>query len=256
MKKIYVAELDMYVEIEEPQQEIEVTNEDKEYTTNEGKPIKLPINSSQSNMQDKKIDYLNLGILTYFSNFQDLHEVEEYDGYDAHRYIYENKIIANKEAIEQYSKTKITTFIRNARKLSKLADENIITVDKVKGENVYRINKGSKFVQIERKILEVLIDCCSSNMIKTYVFLKWRVGTKGDIVSRKEIASNIGMSTSGQRQLQEIKNITLVLYHLGLIERQIFTPTSTNGKQYNSAIFYRIVPYEEWLVYWNSTHKK
>lgn len=226
---------------------------DKRYYKKNGKPILLPINSEKTNVGNKKVNKLNESILIYLSNYQDLHEVEEYDGYDADRYVYENKIIKNKELVEQYSKTKINTFIRNVRKLSKI-ESGIISVEQHKGENVYRIDKGEKYVLIERKILEVLINSCSNQLIKIYIFLKWRVGTKGGIVSRKEIAENIGYSTKSCEQLHQLsKDIETSLVKLGLIRRQTITlPSMENEKEYNKATYYEVVPYEEWLQFWNN----
>ena len=109
---------------------------------------------------------------------------------------------------------------------------------------------------IERRILEVLIDAFSNNAIKVYIFLKWRVGAKGGIVSRKEIAQNIGMSTSGQRQLTEITNIIKSLENNGLIRKELITLDSMeNGNEYNRACFYEVVPYEEWIKFWNRKDK-
>lgn len=226
---------------------------DKRYYKKNGKPILLPMNSEKTNVGNKKVNKLNESILIYLSNYQDLHEVEEYDGYDADRYIYENKIIKNKELVEQYSKTKINTFIRNVRKLSKI-ESGIISVEQHKDENVYRVDKGEKYVLIERKILEVLINSCSNPLIKIYIFLKWRVGTKGGIVSRKEIAENIGYSTKSCEQLHQLsKDIETSLVKLGLIRRQTITlPSMENGKEYNKATYYEVVPYEEWLQFWNN----
>lgn len=230
---------------------------DKRYYQKNGKPILLPINSEVENVKNKRVSKLNESILIYLSNFQNEFDVEEYDQseYDQDRYIYENRIIKNKELVEQYSKTKINTFIRNVRKLAKI-EGGIISVEQHKGENIYRIDKGEKYVLIERKILEVLIDAFSNNAIKTYIFLHWRVGTKGGIVSRKEIAQNIGMSTSGQRQLTEITNIIKSLENNGLIRKELITLDSMeNGNKYNRACFYEVVPYEEWIKFWNRKDK-
>lgn len=226
---------------------------DKRYYKEDGTPILMPINSTIENVKNKKVNKLNESILIYFSNYQDLHEVEEYDGFDSDRYIYENKIIKNKDLVEQYSKTKINTFIRNVRKLSKL-ESGIISVEQHKGENVYRINKGEKYVLIERRILEVLINNCSNPLIKIYIFLKWRVGEKGGIVSRKEIAQNIGYSTKSDIQLKQmVKDIETTLVKLGLVRRQTITLDSMeNGNEYNKATYYEVVPYEEWIQFWNN----
>lgn len=228
---------------------------DKRYYKKNGKPILLPINSEIENVKNKKVNKLNESILIYLSNFQNEFDVEEYDQseYDQDRYIYENRIIKNKELVEQYSKTKINTFIRNVRKLAKI-EGGIISVEQHKGENIYRIDKGEKYVLIERRILEVLLNSCSNPLIKVYIFLKWRVGTEGGIVSRKEIAQNIGYSTKSCEQLHQLtKDIDTTLVKLGLIRRQTITLDSMeNGNEYNKATYYEIVPYDEWIQFWNN----
>lgn len=228
----------------------DITN--KEYYKQNGDPIKVPMPSDKEHIKKKGVNALNYGILTYFSNYQDTHE-SEIDDYDTHRYIYEEGIIKDKELIEQYSNTKINTFIRNARKLQKLTDGEFVTVDNVGGRTVYRLNKGGKYVLIERRILEVLISCTNSEVIKMYMFFKWRCGEKGDIVSRKEIASYIGYSVKSCATLDKISNdIETFLVKLGLIRKENIVLPSTEGKQYNKACFYQVVSYEEWIDFWNN----
>ena len=76
---------------------------DKEYYTESGNPILMPIPSDKRYTSTKGVNMLNYGILTYFSNFQNNHDVEGFDSYDTDRYIYENKVLKNKELVEQYS---------------------------------------------------------------------------------------------------------------------------------------------------------
>ena len=47
------------------------------------------------------------------------------------------------------------------------------------GKIIYKIERPNKFILIEEKILRVLINFCSMNAIKTYVFLKWRCREHG-----------------------------------------------------------------------------
>ena len=83
---------------------------------------RFPIVSEQEYMQDKKVNFLNYCILVYFSNYQGDYNMKNFDGtFDMHRYIYEDKILKNKEAIEQYSKTKVQTFIKNVKKIASLS---------------------------------------------------------------------------------------------------------------------------------------
>ena len=221
---------------------------------NQDKINKFPISSEQKYMRDKKVNFLNYCILVYFSNYQKDCEMKNFEGtFDTHRYIYENKILKNKEEIEHYSKTKIQTFIRNAKKLATLSNGEVVSVRKTnEGKIVYQIEKPNKYILIEEKILRVLISFCSTNAIKTYVFLKWKCRERGCIISRKEICENIGLSSTGERQLQEITDITKGLQKLGLINRKTTTDISIDGKDYNRSTYYELVPFERWEKYWES----
>ena len=226
---------------------------DKEYYTESGNPILMPIPSDKRYTSTKGVNMLNYGILTYFSNFQNDHDVEGFDSYDTDRYIYEKKVLKNKELVEQYSKTKINTFIRNARKTAKLTGSEIITVDTVKGETVYRLLKGEKYVLIERKILEILISYCNDNVFKMYMFFKWRLKDGGNTVTRKEIADYLGYCVNNQQMLGRIStDIETFLIKLGLIRKELIVLESTEDKPYNKACYYEVVPYEEWIEFWNN----
>jgi hypothetical protein len=214
---------------------------------------RFPISSEQEYMKDKKVNYLNYCILVYFSNYQDIQDTFENGNYDCHRYIYEDKILKNKDAIEHYSKTKIQTFIRNAKKIANLSNGEMVFVTKTdEGKIVYKIEKPNKFILIEEKILRILINFCSTNAIKTYVFLKWKCRERGCIISRKEICENIGLSSTGERQLQEITDITKGLQKLGLIKRKTITNVSIDGESYNRSTYYELSTFEDWEEYWES----
>lgn len=208
----------------------------------EKKELLFPITSEQEYMRDKKVNYLNYCILIYYSNFQ-----------DSHRFIYEDKIIKNKDEIEKFSKTKIETFIRNARKLSKLTDGSMVAVDRTKeGKTVYKIRKTNKYILIEEKLLRVLISTLSPNAIKVYIFLKWRLRQRGSIIKRKEICENIGLCINSKRQLQEIANITKELQELGLIKRNTITEKSIEGKDYERSTYYELISFDDWEKFWES----
>lgn len=221
---------------------------------NQDKINKFPISSEQKYMRDKKVNFLNYCILVYFSNYQGDYEIRNFEGtFDTHRYIYEDKILKNKSEIEHYSKTKIQTFIRNAKKLATISNGEVVSVRKTnEGKIVYQIEKPNKYILIEEKILRVLINFCSTNAIKTYVFLKWKCRENGCIISRKEICENIGLSSTGERQLQEITDITKGLQKLGLINRKTTTGISVDGKDYNRSTYYELVSFEKWERYWDS----
>lgn len=221
---------------------------------NQEKINKFPIVSKQEYMQDKKVNFLNYCILVYFSNFQDNNDIENFDGtYDMHRYIYEDKILKNKDAIEQYSKTKVKTFIKNVKKLADISNGEIVSVKETNdGKIVYEINKTNKYILIEEKILRILINFCNTNAIKIYVFLKWKCRERGYIISKKEICRNIGLSENSKKQLQEITDITKGLQKLGLIYRKTTTGKSVDGETYNRSTYYEIIPFDKWEKYWES----
>lgn len=221
---------------------------------NQEKINRFPIVSKQKYMQDKKVNFLNYCILVYFSNYQSDNRVKNFDGtFDMHRYIYEDKILKNKDVIEQYSKTKIKTFVKNVKKLANISNGEVISVKETNdGKIVYAINKTDRYILIEEKILRILINFCSTNAIKIYVFLKWRCRERGYIISRKEICENIGLSSNSKKQLQEITDITKGLQNLGLINRKTTTGISVEGEDYNRSTYYEIVPFEKWEKYWDS----
>ena len=122
---------------------------------NQEKINKFPIVSKQKYMQDKKVNFLNYCILVYFSNYQSDNRVKNFDGtFDMHRYIYEDKILKNKDVIEQYSKTKIKTFVKNVKKLANISNGEVVSVKETNdGKIVYAINKTDRYILIEEKIL-------------------------------------------------------------------------------------------------------
>ena len=217
---------------------------------------KLPIITEQKFMKNKKINYSNYAILVLFSNFQDVNENTEegFEGvYDTERYIYENKIIKNKIEIEEMSKTKIDTFIRNSRKIAKITNGEMVGVRRLKksGKIVYDLFKGNMlFVEIEEDLLRVMCNLLSGNAIKVYCFLKWKLREGGCIITRKEIAENIGLSSKSRSSLKEISDITEGLYKLDLIVKDKIN-ISQDNEGYNYRNYYELVKYEDWIKLWN-----
>ena len=204
--------------------------------------------------ENEKIKYLEIGKRIVEMK---LTEVQYYRGelarIEEELFIFIKRLLIVDEEIEHYSKTKIQTFIRNAKKLATLSNGEVVSVRKTnEGKIVYQIEKPNKYILIEEKILRVLISFCSTNAIKTYVFLKWKCRENGCIISRKEICENIGLSSTGERQLQEITDITKGLQKLGLINRKTTTDISVDGKDYNRSTYYELVPFERWEKYWES----
>lgn len=219
----------------------------------------LPIVTKQKFMQDKKINYKNYAILVLFSNFQDINENTEegFEGvYDTERYVYENKIIKNKAEVESMSKTKIETFIKTSRKIAKMTNGEMVGVRRLKksGKIVYDLFKGNLYVKIEEDILRVMCNGFSSNTIKIYCYLKWRLRDKkdGEYITRKQIAENIGLSPNSHKNLQLVKDCTKILDNNFLIKKETISLPSIDGKDYNYRTLYELVDYETWREKWYS----
>lgn len=217
---------------------------------------KLPIVTKQDFIKNKKINYKNYAILVLFSNFQDANENTEIgfeDCYDVDRYVYEDKVLKNKNEIEEMSNTKIETFIKTSRKIAKITNGEMVGVRKIKksGKIVYDLFTSSNlFVTIEEDILRIMCNTLSSNSIKIYCFLKWRLMEGGDIITRKEIAENIGLSSKSHKNLQMITDCTNLLEKIYLIKRKRVKLPSADFNEYDYRTYYELVNYEIWKQKW------
>ena len=212
--------------------------------------IKFPMSSSEVNMKNKKCDYKTLAIMTYYSNYN------SYDKED-HRYVYKNDILLNKDEIEGWSKNKIDTVCRNIKKLCKL-ENNIIEAKNTDNGIVYLINykdeNNRKFVTIEDEILKLLLDGCSSNVIKTYIFIKYRCefnGNKETKLTRKDIVDNVGLSIKSEKNLDKVKRWIYILKGANLIKVNSKYEVEVDELSGNEIVkkfnYYQIVEYEDWI---------
>lgn len=169
----------------------------------------LPISSYEDYL--KNIDYLTLGIITYYSNktFEDPNEL--LDTQELCRWVYKNKLLKNQEDIEKLSKNKFTTVMRNVRKLAKM-DNNLVVATNSDNGIIYYINYHTSphgyFVTIHHEILRYLLDTANSNVIKVYIYLKYRCKNGKAKVTREELAEAIGLSPKSDNNLKTIGNIT------------------------------------------------
>lgn len=220
----------------------------------ECKVIKFPMSSSEVNMKNKKCDYKTLAIMTYYSNYN------SYDKED-HRYVYKNDILLNKDEIEGWSKNKIDTVCRNIKKLCKL-ENNIIEAKNTDNGIVYLINykdeNNRKFVTIEDEILKLLLDGCSSNVIKTYIFIKYRCefnGNKETKLTRKDIIDNVGLSIKSEKNLDKVKRWIYILKGANLIKVNSKYEVEVDELSGNEVVkkfnYYQIVEYEDWIKKYN-----
>lgn len=212
------------------------------------KDYSFPITSSKDNMMNKLLDYKTLSIMTIFSNKDNTIN----DGVEEmHRYLYKNKVLENIENIESLSKNKINTIMKNIRKLSKL-DNNVVMATNTPNGIVYYINytkQGREFVTIKESMLRYLINVSNSNTIKVYILLKYLCQDKEKNVTREYIAEQIGLSKKSRSNLQEISDITDMLFNTGFIniKQKYVSELLSSGnecvKRYN---YYSINSYDTW----------
>lgn len=210
----------------------------------DNKIIKFPVSTDEKNMKNKKCDYKLLSTLTLLS---------KYNTGEDHRYIYKDDIILNKDKVEMLSGKKINTVIKNVRKLSKL-EGNAVIAKEVNGKIVYIINyknkKGRKYVIVEEDILRSLLDTGSSNLIKTYMLLKYRCNEETETrITRKDIAINIGLNGDSKDNLKTITNIIKDLKKKDLIKvnTKYDNKLDANGNfKYAKYLYIRLCNYQEW----------
>lgn len=226
--------------------------------------IKLPINVYEGNMGDKKCDYKTLAIMTLYSN----RKPHDEDTNEQYRFIYRNKVIEFTNEIEQLSKNKMNTVLRNIKKLSNLTgnlvnasrnDEGKIlyTINYRDGKIIYndegkpiKIDKGS-FVIVEEDILKFLVNVGNSEDIKVYLLIKalceWNErinGNKEKWITNSFICEHIGLSSNSKSNLQTISDITYILERIHLINKRK-VHTNTDGIL-TCKNYYSVVDYEEW----------
>lgn len=243
--------------LEDDEQDYLYENKDKTTKAKnkeECKVIKFPMSSSEINMKNKKCDYKTLAIMTYYSNYNNYNK-------ENHRYVYKNDILLNKDEIEGWSKNKIETVCRNIKKLCKL-ENNIIEAKNTDNGIVYLINykdeNDRKFVTIEDEILKLLLDGCSSNVIKAYIFIKYRCeynGNKETKLTRKDIINNVGLSIKSENNLDKVKRWVYILKGINLIKVKCKYEVEIDElsgdeivKKFN---YYEVVKYEDWIKKYN-----
>ena len=213
----------------------------------ENKDYYLPISSYSDYLKNMK-GYLEYGIITYYSNFK---QFDDYGNECLYRYIYENKLREKQEEIERISKKKFSTVMRNVRQLVK-ADSNLVTATNSPNGIVYIINYSTAphgyFVTIHHEILGCLLDACSENALKLYVFLSYRCKEGATKITLKELAEAIGLSPNSKDTLQRITNITMVL-NGKFIKKEYKWENAYDEKtkeiKNKKFCYYSIIPYEE-----------
>lgn len=220
------------------------------------KDFELPITSYEEYL--KNLDYITLGIITYYSNFK---LEDDFGNENLFRYVYKNKLIDNQNEIEILSKNKFNTVMRNVRKLAKM-DNNLVIASNSPNGIVYTINYYTMphgyYVTIHHEILRFLLNGTNNNTIKVYVYLKYKC-SKGEVkITREEIASAIGLSTKCRENLQTISDITTLLNNILIRKRYDFiTEINEKGKEVNKKIcYYSVLTYEEFKEIYNRINGK
>lgn len=210
---------------------------------------RLPISSYEEYL--KNIDYMTYGIITYFSNRTMTDEITDTE--ELFRWVYKNKLIKNSDEIEKLSKNKFNTVMRNVRKLARMDNDLVIAKNSDNGIiyyiNYYHMPHG-KFVTIHHEILRYLLNVSNSNVIKTYVFLKYRCSNGKTKVTREEIADAIGLKPNSENNLTAITDMIVSLSNI-LIEKEYKYITEINEKtgkeQVKRYCYYSIVNEEDAL---------
>lgn len=215
---------------------------------NKKEDYSLPISTYEEYL--KNLDYMTYGIITYYSN-RTIADEEGYDTGELFRWVYKNKLIESQEEIEKLSKNKFNTVMRNVRKLAKM-DNNLVVAKNSENGIIYIINyyhmPHGKFVIVHHEILRYLLNVSNSNVIKTYVFLKYRCKNGKTKVTREEIADAIGLSVDSRNNLEMISDITISLNDV-LIKKEYEYITEVDEKTGNELVkrycYYTLIDDEE-----------
>lgn len=215
------------------------------------KDVRFPISTYEDYL--KNIDYMTYGIITYFSN-RTAPDKEGEDSGELFRWVYKNRLIEKSDDIEKLSKNKFNTVMKNVRKLSKMDNNLVVAKNSDKGIiyyiNYYHMPHGY-YVTIHSEILRFLLDISNSNVIKTYVFLKYRCAKGKTKVTREEIAEAIGLSSNSRNNLTTVSNITTSLKNNMLIKKEYDYTTEVDEETANEKVkvccYYSIVDEEEVL---------
>lgn len=171
------------------------------------------------------------------------------DEFDDRRYLYKNKL----DLKEMENTMKISQRTIKSR-INMLIKTDLVETVQTEDGLVYKFNykKDDKyFVEIENDILKQLCHT-SSNVIATYILMKYHLRDGAKQMTREFIAEEIGLSSSSERL---VTDITKVLAKLGLIAiyehyKQIDVATkdgTRNGvKKVN---VYELISYDDWKIF-------
>ncbi|MDU6996530.1 MAG: hypothetical protein E6356_16870 [Terrisporobacter othiniensis] len=224
----------------------------------ECKILAFPISSSEANMKNKSCDYKTIAVMTLYS--------QPNIGEDT-RYVYKNDLYLNQDEIEKMTGNKLDTVIRNVKKLVKLSGETVSAINTENNGICYLIKyseDNKKYVCIERDILKMLTRVSNHNVIKTYIYIKYRCkvpnnGKDKNIekyrktkISNESICENIGLSKKSNCSKDAVREFTKDLISKGLIRKEKrgeVAIQSDGSEKFTYRNYYEIVNYEDWKRY-------
>ncbi|GAA0093039.1 hypothetical protein UT300009_30690 [Paraclostridium bifermentans] len=214
------------------------------YNTYEGEiesygEFELPIPTYEF---DRKIDFSVIVAMLLRSNGNP--KEEDY------RYVDYNKL--NKNAICKECKISRATL---DRRLKYLEEKNIITLEKTSKGYIYIIRyskDGRYYVTIQHRLLKNMLKYTNKDAMKVYILLKIQIELLGNKrpMTNAFIASQLGYSTSSQKNLDNIGSWTNTLANNGFIEKthhRIYT-TNEQGKTIIERVdtYYKLNDLDTW----------
>lgn len=230
----------------------------------------VPMPSAKKYMQNKKLDYQFLGAVMLQSNYGG-----KVNNSMKERFIYKNKLYSIKDGekiptIASELGISRATFFKKVKRLIDV-DMGLVEVGHNEdGEIFYKINYATDnkhYVTIPSDILEYLVKCTNSNILKFYILFLYNLtepifNELGDFVGTKRIRKqmtyeylvlNCGLSPSRSRK--DIHMWIDLLVSVGLlnayeIEKPIRKPNLQTGMEEVLTVKgyeYELTTYEEWL---------
>ena len=205
-------------------------------------------------IKDKKMDYQILPLITLYSKRT---EGEE------HRYLYENghdSLASNIDEMEKLSGNTKRKIKRAVKKLVECDNEVVEIASDSEGRIYYKIIPKTidggikKFVTINSKMLEFLINTTNSNVIKTYCIIKvllWDNKEHKYIrrpLTRDFLLKQIGLGGECKDNLQKMTEILQSLENNGYIKRERVRDKvfANDGVIVRDTYVYELTTYEEW----------
>ena len=201
--------------------------------------FKYGIPSDRERIKDKNL--LTYSAMMIQSNWSD-------EDLDERRYVYYNKL--NKEEMSDIMQVSMRTINRN---ISALIKTGLLETIETPSGIAYKFNykkDNNQYVQIENDIMKELVHT-STNVIATYVLMKYHLKDGIKQMTQEYIAEEIGLSKSSRKLIEPI---TKILAKLGLImihrrfEKETLKMANGQIKVIpKECIYYELVTHEDWV---------